>query len=183
VYFHRFPRAVGAAYHFEILGTEGRILWKEGGAWRQPLFYPDPAQYSGEWQPLPPPGLIGEPGVPERGLPEGGPQRVRLHPAPPAADLPFVVAPDEYAYVDEYVHALDEDRDPPCSGEAARHALEILVGLFEAAAYGVRVTLPQARRDHPLLRWRRGAGLPDPEPRPREYRDWLAAEDERISRG
>ena len=63
-----------------------------------------------------------------------------------------------------------------------RHALEIIMGIFESAAYGKRVKLPQSQRNHPLLRWRREAGLDDPSPMPRDYREWLKAEDHRLGR-
>ena len=55
------------------------------------------------------------------------------------------------------------------------------MGLFESAAYGRRVELPQEDRSHPLLRWRREHGLDDPGPVPRDYGEWLAAEDDRIA--
>ena len=57
-----------------------------------------------------------------------------------------------------------------------------MMGIFESAAYGVRVDLPQERRDHPLLRWRSEAGLDTPEPMPRGYGEWLAVEDKRLGR-
>ena len=50
------------------------------------------------------------------------------------------------------------------------------MGIFESAAYGRRVDLPRARRDHPLLRWRSEAGLEETDVMPRDYREWLSAE-------
>ena len=61
----------------------------------------------------------------------------------------------DYWFVDEYVRALDEGRPHECSGAEGRHVVEIIAGIFESAAYGKRVDLPQADRQHPLLRWRR----------------------------
>lgn len=149
----RYPKVDTASYAIEVFGTEGRLFWKSGGAWWLPTphFVPGTAA----WEPLPlehPAGYD----------PEG-----RAH-------------VDEFAYVDEYVRALDEGREHACSGEEGRHVLEVIMGVFESAAYGRRVELPQARRDHPLLRWRREAGLPDPAPGPRAYGEWLAAEDARL---
>jgi predicted dehydrogenase len=153
--FHRFPRADSAAYMLEALGTEGRLFWKTTAVWWLPTphFVPD-GERDG-WQPL-----LGE-------NPEG------YDPASGAGV-------DEYAHVDAYVRALDEGREHPSSGEEGRHVLEVLMGILEAAAYGRRVELPQPRRDHPLLRWRREHGLGAPLPGPRPYGDWLAVEDERI---
>ena len=89
---------------------------------------------------------------------------------------------DDYWFVEEYVRALDENRDHECSGGEGRHVLEIMMGIFESAVHGKRVELPQSRRDHPLLRWRREAGLDDPSPMPRPYNEWLEAEDHRLGR-
>ena len=85
-------------------------------------------------------------------------------------------------YVEELVRALSNDHDHPCSGDEGRHELEISLGIFESAAYGKRVELPQTRRDQPLLRWRRENGLEDPAPMPRPYYEWLEAEDRRLGR-
>ena len=90
---------------------------------------------------------------------------------------------DDYWFVEEYVRALDENRDHECSGAEGRHVVEIMMGIFESAAYGKRVELPQSKRDHPLLRWRREHGLGEPVPAPREYGAWLVQEDARLGRG
>lgn len=82
--------------------------------------------------------------------------------------------------MDEYVRALDEGRDHECSGEEGRHVIEIMMGIFESAAYGTRVELPQANRKHPLMRWREEAGLGPLEPMPALDADWLAEEKKRY---
>jgi len=56
------------------------------------------------------------------------------------------------------------------------------MGIFESAAYGKRVDLPQKCREHPLLRWRSEQGLAAPEKMPRPYNEWLEAEDRRLGR-
>ncbi len=88
----------------------------------------------------------------------------------------------DYGYADDFVLALDEGREHTSSGSEGLHVIEVMMGIFESAAYGRSVDLPQTKRDHPLLRWRREAGLHDPEPMPRDYNAWLAAEDARLGR-
>ena len=80
---------------------------------------------------------------------------------------------DDYWFVDEYVRALDEGREHECSGFEARHVVEVMMGIFESAAYGIRVNLPQRNREHPLLRWRSESGLSDP---PRHLQQGTGAE-------
>ena len=88
----------------------------------------------------------------------------------------------DYAFADEYVQALDEGRHHRCSGLEGLHVLENIMGIFESAAYGRAVELPQVQRDHPLLRWRQEAGLEPPAEVPRGYPEWLVAEDRRLGR-
>ena len=153
---HRFPTRSGSAYMTELYGTEGRLL-KNGGAWSSPQPHLLPGEAHGNWQRL-------EPVYPDHYDPNGS------------------AAADEYWFVEEWVRALDEGRDHECSGADGLHALEIMMGVFESAAYGRRVDLPQPQRDHPLLRWRREHGLDDPTPLPWPYRDWVVVEDRRLGR-
>ncbi len=154
---HRFETVDSTAYTMEIYGSEGRIWWKTSNAWRlsQPHFLPDGKH--DRWEAL-------EPIYPEGYSTKSGTDEA------------------EYWYVEEYVRALDEGRDHECSGAEALHTIEIMMGIFESAAYGTRVDLPQKRRDHPLRRWRSEAGLGAPKPMPRPYGEWLSAEDNRLGR-
>lgn len=154
---HRLPKVDNTAYGLEVLGHEGRLFWKSGGAWWLPTPHFVPETGEGPWQPL-------------------------ESPAPDSYDAGTKAQVDDYAFVDDYVKALDEGREHACSGAEATHVLEIMMGVFESAAYGRRVDLPQTRRDHPLLRWRAEAGLPPPPSAPRGYTEWLAAEDRRLGR-
>lgn len=149
---HRFPKVDSTAYSMELYGTEGRLIWKSSGAWflPQPHYLPDGKHNC--WQPLEP--IFSE------------------HYDPNSS-----ASQDDYWFVEEYVRALDQDRDHECSGTSAHHVLEIMMGIFESAAYGKQVNLPQEQREHPLLRWRREHGLDAPEPMPRPYGEWLEAED------
>ena len=153
---HRFP-VDNMAYGLDLYGTEGRLTWKKGAAWwlEEPHYVPD-----GEgvrWQ------------------------RLEME-YPDHYDLTGRANVDDYCFVDEYVSALDEGRDHESSGDQARHVVETMMGIFESAAYGRPVDLPQERRDHPLVRWRREHGLDDPDPMPRPYYLWMAAEDRRLGR-
>jgi predicted dehydrogenase len=141
----------------EIFGTEGRLLWKTQQAWWLPVPHFLPGAEGSKWLPL-------ESVPPESYDPAG------------AADEA------DYGYADEFVRALDENREHECGGPEGVHVMEILMGIFAAGACGRRVALPQRDRSHPLLRWRREAGLGPPAQGPRPYGDWLAAEDGRLGR-
>ena len=145
---HMFPRIELEALGFEIAGTEGRLCWHHDGGWIQPVPWALPGR------------------APWEALPE------RQPPAP----LPDGVSDGEYWYVDDYVNALDAGGSHPSDGHRGRHIMEIILAIFESGAYRRPVTLPQAARDHPLLRLRREAGLGDPDPAPRPYREWLAVQ-------
>ena len=150
---HRLPTTTSTM--MEIVGTEGRLLGKTGllilgGAWELTQSFEPDG-----WEAL-------EPHYPEH------------------FDRSSSASIDDYWFVEEYVNALDEDRDHECSGAEGQHNVEVMMGIFESAAYGNRVDLPQQNREHPLLRWRRENGLPPPERMPRAYDEWLRAEDRRI---
>ena len=154
---HRYPVIDSRLARLMIQGTHGMLLWKWEGAWRMVPYRFPPDQVRQEWQRL-------EPDWPEHYDPDGG------------------LNSEDYAYVDEYVHALDEGRDHVCSGTEAKHVIEVMMGIFESAARGRVVDLPQADREHPLKRWRREAGLGEPESTPRPYPEWLEVEDRRLGR-
>ncbi len=152
----RFPKVSSDAYIMELYGSEGRLFWSElKGAWwlPNPHFVPDDTH--DKWERL-------TPIYPEHFDRDKG------------ADA------DDYCMVDEYVNALDEDREHECSGEEGRHVMEILMGIFESAVYGTRVELPQKNREHPLIRWRAENGLGPLKDMPRDYGSWLSLEDERL---
>ena len=154
---HRFPVVDTAAYGIEVLGTEGRLFWKSSGAWIMPAPHCVPNAEGCAWEPL------------EVSYPDD------YDPASTAAE-------SDYGFADDFVLALEEDREHACSGPEGLHVLEVIMGIFESAAYGRPVTLPQEGRDHPLLRWRREAGLSDPDSMPRDYNAWLSEEDKRLGR-
>lgn len=154
---HRYPVVEGTAYGMEIYGTRGRLFWKTTAAWLLPVPHYTPDGVNDHWETL-------QPIFPETFDPTG------------TADV------SDYGYVDEFVRALDENRAHECSGVEGRHVMETLMGVLESSAYGRRVALPQTDRNHPLLRWREEHGLGAPSSMPRDYREWLDAEDRRLGR-
>ena len=154
---HRFPTVDSTASGIQLFGTEGRLMWRSPWIWWLPTPHFLPDEEHGNWQAL-------EEEAPDHYDPNG------------PANL------DDYWFAEEWVRALDEDRDHEANGIEGRHVMEIMMGVFESAAYGKRIHLPQTQRDHPLVRWRREHGLGDPAPMPRPYHDWLAAEDRRLGR-
>lgn len=156
---HRYPERVTPM--IEICGSEGRLMMESllyRKDRRNALYLPTPYYTPGgrEWEELSPV-------------------------LPPGFDPDGPADTEDFWFVEEYVSALDEGRDHECSGAEGLHVLEIMMGLFESAAYGRRIELPQEDRSHPLLRWRREHGLEDPRPMPRDYGEWLAAEDDRLA--
>ena len=145
---HMFPGIEREALGFEIAGTEGRLRWHYDGGWILPVPWAVPGR--AEWEALP-----------EQQPPE---------------PVPDGVSEGEYWYVDDYVNALDAGASHPSDGHRGRHIIEIILAIFESGAYRRPVTLPQSERDHPLLRLRNEAGLGDPDPAPRPYREWLAVQ-------
>ena len=158
---HRFDAIQLDAHVVEVYGVEGRLLWHPDGAWHLPKPHELPGEGRDNWRPL-------EPVYADTFVPDG------------SRGSSYEAA--DYAFVDEYVSALDESRAHACSGEVGRHVIENITGIFEAAAYGVRVALPQQQPDrHPLLRWRDEADLGPPEPKPVTDKEWLAIEDARVA--
>lgn len=160
---HRFSEIQRDAYVVEIFGREGRLLWHPNGAWHLPRPHDLPGDGRDKWRALEP--VYADTYKPSRSRGSGN-------------DF----AAGDYAFVDEYVRALDEGRSHICSGEIGRNVVETIMGIFEAAVYGRRVILPQKKRDHPLLRWRAETGLGPPDPKPLTDAEWLAVEDARLGR-
>ena len=154
---HRFPKVDTSGSVIEIYGTEGRIFWSESRVWILPNPHFQPDGENDRWETL------------ETWIPDG---------YDPSSSAKLA----DYCYVDEYVNALDEGREHDSSLKEAHGVLEIMMGIFESAAYRRAVTLPQSGRDHPLERWRREHGLGEPDDMPRDYYEWLAAEDRRLGR-
>ena len=159
---HRFDQIQLDAHVVELYGSEGRLLWHPQGAWWLPNPHVLPANGLDQWQAL---------------------QPIYAESFEQVADkIPgqSKMTEGDYWFVDEYVRALDEGREHECSGTEGRHVIEIIMGIFESAAYATRVELPQADRQHPLTRWRQEAGLGAPESMPMVDAEWLEEEERRL---
>ncbi len=159
---HGFGKIELDAHVVELYGTEGRLMWHPRGAWWMSTPHALPANDLSKWQALTP--IYAESFEKAVETTNGGGK----------------LNEGDYWFVDEYVRALDEGREHECSGAEGRHVIEIIMGIFESAAYGTRVDLPQPNREHPLTRWRREAGLGPPEPMPMRDAEWLIEENKRL---
>jgi predicted dehydrogenase len=153
---HRKPKVDSTAYCLEVYGTEGRLFWRGSGGWILPVPHDVPAGDTA-WERL-------DDVVPEH-----------FDPAGAASEA-------DYNFADDYVRALDEEREHLCSGEEGRHVMEVLMAVLESGARRRPVALPQADRRHPLTVWRQEQGLGEPAAMPRPYNEWLEAEDRRLGR-
>ena len=52
--------------------------------------------------------------------------------------------------VDDWLEAIEQKREPICSGRAAMKALEMVMAVYHAALSGRRMALPLNDRAHPL---------------------------------
>lgn len=152
---HRFNKMDTDAYTMELFGSEGRLFWKSSAAWYLPTPHYLPDGNNDKWESL---QLL----------------------YPEHYDSKSNASEADYWFVEEYVNALDENREHTCNGKEGRHIIEMMMGIFESAAYGKRVNLPQENRAHPLLQWREETGLQPPEELPRGYGEWLTLESNRI---
>ena len=158
---HRFDQIQLDAHVVELYGTEGRLLWHPRGAWWLPNPHVIPNGTLDQWEALAP---------------------IYAESYDLVRHLPGDMVEGDYWFVEEYVHALDEGREHECSGIEGRHVVEIIMGIFESAAYGKRVDLPQTNREHPLLRWRTEVGLGRPESMPLTDAEWLVEENRRLGK-
>lgn len=158
---HHFDQNDIDAHVIELYGTEGRLLWHTRGAGHLPNPHLVPANDLDRWEKLTPL------------FPENFEEAAKTIPNGNHTD-------GDYWFVDEYVRALDEGRQHECSGYEGRHVVEIIMGIFESAAYGTRVDLPQPDREHPLLRWRNEEGFGAPDTMPMLDKEWLEEENKRL---
>ena len=158
---HRFNKNDLTAHVIELSGSEGRLLWHPHGAWYLPNPHSLPKDGLDRWKPL----------VPK--YPQSFETLSAEYKSNPMAE-------GDYWFVEEYVRALDQNTDHECSGASGCHVVEIIMGIFESAAFGRHVNLPQVQRDHPLLRWREQAGLKAPDKMPLNDSEWAEEEERRL---
>ena len=52
--------------------------------------------------------------------------------------------------VEDWLAAIEQNREPVCSGRTAMKSIEMIMAVYQAALTGARVTLPLKERRHPL---------------------------------
>ncbi|HTL16774.1 MAG TPA: Gfo/Idh/MocA family oxidoreductase, partial [Patescibacteria group bacterium] len=79
-------------------------------------------------------------------------QRLENDPALNATPAERGVAAANRRVAGDWLEAIQENREPICSGRAARQALEMVMAIYHAGLSGSRVALPLKDRTHPLAR-------------------------------
>lgn len=84
--------------------------------------------------------------------PPGGPPLRLLSSSSRGWETPEVQQPIDATYLKtiEFVKAVDEGREPACSGLIGRQILEVLIGIFESSRRRALIELPVQARDFPL---------------------------------
>ena len=59
----------------------------------------------------------------------------------------------------DLIKAIEEDRDPICSGHDGTTALEMVMGIYESQITGERVNCPMKNRQHPLINFQKKGGI------------------------
>jgi predicted dehydrogenase len=158
-FFHR-QKMDSRAYGTDLIGTDGMICIRSGtgsGLYlqRDPVWHP--MHSTAPWE--------------EIQLSE---EDCRV----PGTDLSSADA--QVWMAQEMINAVQQKREHPCSGEAARTVLEMIVGCYASQMSGGRVSLPLQDRVHPLQRLCEAAGVPTPPFKFWKDAEYLAAEQERL---
>jgi predicted dehydrogenase len=84
--------------------------------------------------------------------PPGGPPVRLLSSSGRGWETPEIQQPIDATYlkVIEFVKAVDEGREPACSGLLGRQILEVLIGIFESSRRRALIEFPVQARDFPL---------------------------------
>ncbi len=77
-------------------------------------------------------------------------ERLPDDPTVNAAPAEQSVAAANRRLVDDWLTAIETDREPVCSGHAAMKALEMVMAVYRAGLSGTRVPFPLKSRQHPL---------------------------------
>ena len=95
--------------------------------------------------------LFGSEGVIDVNVPGGPPLRL-LSSGGSGWEIPEIQQPVNATTrkIVEFVRAVDEGREPDCSGRLGRQILEILIGIFESSRRRALIELPVQVRDFPL---------------------------------
>lgn len=131
IHFLGYAKSMSSNYGVDILGTEGQLAVRAGGAveqgsnlWHLPRpMEGTPAQAATDWKPVDLSGV--------------------------GIENPVVIMYRRLA------EAIEKGHEPPSSGVEGLYALEMILGIYEShRRAGQRIPLPMANRKHPLERWR-----------------------------
>ena len=95
--------------------------------------------------------LLGTDGVIDVNVPGGPPVRL-LSSSGKGWDVPEIQQPVDATSrkIIEFVKAVDQGREPDCSGRIGRQLLEVLIGVFESSRRRALIELPVQVKDFPL---------------------------------
>jgi predicted dehydrogenase len=151
VHFLNQPKGQDVGYGFDVVGTEGTLalrrsvhteLFIQKSVHRGPVGSP-------EWERI----VVDE----GDGLSPSGP-RLESHTADGGAQRHAC----QRRLLRDLLDAIAEDRAPSSSGADGLKALELVLAVWESHRRHAPVSLPLARREHPLEAWLADAGLPGP---------------------
>ena len=119
-------------YGLEIVGEEGTISLR-GGTVDTLMIYPyplwEPCKSEQAWEPLELAGHTGK-----------------------------TIAGGHVLAIEDLIGAIEEDRDPICSGRDGAKTIEMVMGCYESQITGARVYLPMKNRTHPLEQFKASHG-------------------------
>lgn len=125
-------------FGLDLVGDQGQLAYRGGFSRRlyfSPYPYPEPGLPDAGWQLIP--------------CEDAGPGE-SFHDAPSdTAGLWELIRRANQRVIADLLEAIEHDREPVCSGERARAALEMVQAVLAAHAAGGRVALPLAERDRP----------------------------------
>ena len=132
-HFLGYERTDSRLYSVDALGTKGQLSLRGTGTRRGqdalyhlpvPAFYPADLQDDPQWRPV---------DVPEEFAPELGKESIT-------------------PILQELIKSIETGSEHPCSGEAGRLNLEMVMAMYTSHLTGARVDIPLAQRAHPLER-------------------------------
>jgi predicted dehydrogenase len=151
VHFLNQPKGQDVGYGFDVVGTEGTLALRRSV--HTELFLQRSVHR----------GPVGSPAWERIVVDEGAgltpsPGTLESHTAPGDAQRHAC----QRRLLRDLLDAIAHDRPPASSGEDGLKALELVMAVWESHRQNAPISLPLARREHPLEAWLAAAGLPVP---------------------